>query len=75
MPPNAMESDLEGFREEEDEDLKVFHKTKKVAKAMVSFDSIYSNTWVILNSYRILLMLETGFLLLRRIRNLQPQKT
>ena len=32
MPPNIQETDLENFREEDDEDLKVFHKTKKATK-------------------------------------------
>ena len=32
MAPNIQETDLENFREEDDEDLKVFHKTKKATK-------------------------------------------
>ena len=49
MAPNAIESDLEGFREEEDEDLKVFHKTKKNGKSamVVSFVLIFKHSWVI----------------------------
>ena len=32
MSPSMQETDLENFREEDDEDLKVFHKTKKATK-------------------------------------------
>ena len=77
MAPNAYESDMENFREEEDEDLKVFHKTKKASKnAMVSLNlTIYHNNMVIVYFYRISQMLETDFLLLQRTQSLRPQKT
>ena len=39
MAPNIQETDLENFREEDDEDLKVFHKTKKATK-MVWIDHL-----------------------------------
>ena len=37
MAPSMQETDLENFREEDDEDLKVFHKTKKATKMVEYF--------------------------------------